>query len=131
MYKPNALSGLGRLSYGAHLLVYPLLGTAYVFLISPYLKKRSEAAEKAEWDMMAKAKKMDPDYFNPFSAIPYHNNPELKYAFAHVNMHGYLNRNHINSKDYLWKSYHNSFDHNEKGSYLYNWTSVHAPRDHN
>ena len=41
---------------------------------------------------MAKAKVVDPDYFNPFSPIPFHNNPELKYVFADVNMRNYLNR---------------------------------------
>jgi hypothetical protein len=62
--------------------------------------------------MMAKAKKVDPDLFNPFSPIPYHNNSELKYVFSHVNMHNYVNKNHLNVKDYVWKDYHRSFDHN-------------------
>jgi hypothetical protein len=130
MYKPNALSALGRLGYGVHLLAYPLAGAFYYFVISPELERRGKAAEQAEWDMMAKARKVDPDLFNPFSAVPYHNNLELKYVFAHVNMHGYLNKNQINPKEYVWKSYHNSYDHNNKGEYLYNWTSVHSPRDH-
>ena len=45
---------------------------------------------------MPKLIKVDPDLFNPFTPLPYHNNPELKYAFAHIKMHGYLNENQIN-----------------------------------
>ena len=78
---------------------------------------------------MPKARKVDPDVFNPFSPIPYHNNAELKYAFAHVNLFNYSNRNHLNPKEYVWKDYHNSFDHNNTNQYLYDWTSMHAKRD--
>ena len=73
---------------------------------------------------MAKAKVVDPDYFNPFTPIPFHNNPELKYVFADINMRKYVNENHINVKDYQWKNYHDSYDHGNKKTYLYNWTSV-------
>ena len=79
---------------------------------------------------MPKAKKVDPDLFNPFSAVPYHNNQELKYLFSHINMHNYVNVNHINAKEYVWKGFHKSFDHNNTNEYMYNWTSVHSPRDH-
>ena len=40
---------------------------------------------------MPKARKVDPDVFNPFTPIPYHNNPELKYAFANIKMFNYTN----------------------------------------
>jgi hypothetical protein len=30
----------------------------------------------------------------------------------------------------VWKNYHNSYDHNNKNAYTYNWTSVHSPVDH-
>ena len=73
---------------------------------------------------MVKPKEMDPDLFNPFSPIPWHNNPELKYAFAHVNMRHYMNKDHINESDYIWKGYHNSYDHNNERKWMYNWTSV-------
>ncbi len=62
-------------------------------------------------DVMAKAKTVDPDDFNPFSAIPFSNNPELKYVFANVDMRKYINEHDINVKDYQWKNYHDSFDH--------------------
>ena len=75
-------------------------------------------------DNMVKAKTMDPDLFNPFSAIPWHNNPELKYTFAHINMRHYMNKDHINEKDYIYKGYHNSYDHDNKKVWLYNWTSI-------
>ena len=35
--------------------------------------------------------RIDPDLYNPFTPIPYHNNPEIKYGLAHIRMHGYLN----------------------------------------
>ena len=95
-FKVNPLSALGRLGYAGHLLFYPLAGAVYVYVVSPYLEQRSKDAEQKEWDMMPKAKKVDPDLFNPFSPIPYHNNLELKYAFAHINMHNHLNHNQIN-----------------------------------
>ncbi len=79
---------------------------------------------------MPKIKPVDPDLFNPFTPVPYHNNAELKYVFADVKMHNYINKNHINPKTYVWKDYHNSYDHNHTNGYLYNWTSIHGPRDH-
>ena len=79
---------------------------------------------------MPKLKKVDPDIFNPFSPVPYHNNPELKYVFAHINMHKHINENHINPETYVWKDYHKSYDHDHKNAYMYNWSSMHGPRDH-
>ena len=56
--------------------------------------------------------KVDPDDFNPFSAIPFHNNTELRYRYAETKMFGYVDKKtHINLKDYTYKSYHNSYDH--------------------
>ena len=129
-YKPNPLSALGRLSYTGHLLFYPLAGAFYMMVVKPYMAKSSVEAEQKEWDSMPKLKKVDPDVFNPFSPIPYHNNPELKYVFASINMHKYVNENHINAEEYVWKDYHNSYDHDHKNAYMYNWTSMHGPRDH-
>jgi hypothetical protein len=80
---------------------------------------------------MCKAKKVDPDVFSPFSPIPYHNNPELKYQFAHVHMHNFVNENQISTKDYAWRDFHNSYDHDHKNAYTYNWTSVHGAIDDN
>lgn len=131
MSKTNALSQFGRMSYGVHLLLYPSLLGLYVFGLKPWNDRRNKAAADAEWESMPKAKKVDPDLFNPFTPIPYHNNPELKYAFAHINMHGFLNENQINVQNYVWKNYHNSYDHNSQGGYLYNWTSVHSAIDDN
>ena len=73
---------------------------------------------------MAKARPVDPDLFNPFTPIPFHNNPELRYVYAHINLRKYVNKHHINTKDYIWKSYHDSYDHGSKKTYLYNWSSV-------
>lgn len=94
--KVNPLSFLGRMSYGAHLLAYPSLVAIYVFGVGPWYAKRNQAAEDKEWAGMPKAKIVDPDLFNPFTPIPYHNNVELKYAFANVKMHNYVNENHLN-----------------------------------
>lgn len=80
---------------------------------------------------MSKARKVDPDLFNPFSPIPYHNSPDVRYTFAKVNMHNYLNENHLNPENYIWKDFHNSYDHDHKNAYMYNWTSLHAPKDDN
>ena len=128
-YRANPLSALGRMGYGIHLLFYPGAVLTYLFAIKPIMAKRNEASEQAQWDAMPKPRKVDPDLFNPFSPIPYHNNPELKYAFAHVHLFNYTNRNHLNSKEYVWKDYHNSYDHNNTNDYLYNWVSMHSKRD--
>ena len=128
-FRPNALSTFGRMSWGAHLLVYPALIGAYVFGVKPYLANSAKKQEEAEWASMPKLRKIDPDLFNPFTPIPYHNNPELKYAFANVRMHNRLNKNQIDVDNYLWKGYHNSYDHNNKAAYAYNWVSLHSPND--
>lgn len=128
-FRANPLSNLGRMGYGAHLLFYPSLLAVYILGVKPYLASKKAADEKKEWDAIPKARKVDPDLFNPFSAIPYHNNSELKYAFANVNLHNYVNKNHINVNDYVWKSFHNSFDHGNKNAYQYNWVSMHGPKE--
>ena len=130
-FRANPLSTFGRMSWGAHVLVYPSILAAYIFGVKPYLAQKAVAQEESEWASMPKTKKIDPDLFNPFSPIPYHNNLELKYGFAHIHLHGYLNENQINTKTYVWKGFHNSFDHNDKESHNYNWTSLHSARDHN
>ena len=124
MSRSNAMSALGRMGWGTHMLAYPTLLGAYIFGYKPY-KAAEEEAEKARvMEDMAKAKTVDPDLFNPFTAIPFHNNPELKYVFADVNLRSYTNEHHINAKDYIWKGYNDSYDHGDKKVHQYNWSSV-------
>ena len=130
-FRPNALSTFGRMSWGTHLLIYPSLLVAYLFGVKPYMANSAKKQEESEWANMPKLRKIDPDLFNPFTPIPYHNNPELKYGFAHIHMHNKINSNQIDTKTYVWKGYHNSYDHDNKESYVYNWTSLHSPRDDN
>ena len=122
--RSNSMSAFGRMSYTTHLAFYPATFVFYQLVIAPWRKSSADAAKKAEWDGLIKARPVDPDIFNPFTQIPYHNNPELKYVFAHTNMKNYVNQNHINPSEYLWKNYHHSFDHNNQKQYTYNWTSV-------
>ena len=128
-FKPNPLSALGRMSYSAHLLLYPTLLGVYLLGVKPYMNSSKKKQEEKEWDSMPKARKVDPDLFNPFTAIPYHNNYDLKYVFSHVNMHNYVNKNHINPEEYAWKNFHYSFDHNHDKVYTYNWVSMTGPRE--
>lgn len=128
-FRPNALSTFGRMSWGTHLLVYPGILSLYLYVIKPYMKENDAKSEKEQWERMPKAKRVDPDLFNPFSPIPYHNSPEVRYGFAHINMHNYLNENHVNTKGYVWKNFHNSYDHDNKEVYAYNWVSLHSPND--
>ncbi|CAI2384953.1 unnamed protein product [Moneuplotes crassus] len=118
----NAGSNLGRLSYSAHMLFYPTAFVLYQFVYKPYSAAQNEKAKKADWEALPKARKVDRDIFNPFTPIPFHNNRELKYAYAHINMLDYVNENHVNVKDYPYKQYHNSYS--EDNEYLYNWTST-------
>ena len=124
MSRSNALSALGRMGWGTHFLFYPTAVAFYYGVYTPYAEGQERAAKEAEMEAMAKAKVVDPDTFNPFTPIPFHNNPELKYVFAETNMRKYVNENHINVQDYQWKNYNDSYDHGNKKTYKYNWTSV-------
>lgn len=121
----NALSMFGRMSYGAHLTLYPIVGGTAYFLYNTY-KASADATAAAEAEATApKAVAVDPDLFNPFTAIPFHNNKELNYRYADVKLHGYLDKNtQLNVKNYHWKNYHNSFDHDNKRVYMWNWISM-------
>ena len=112
------------MSWGTHMLFYPSCYLLYRFWWVPRSKRVAEQTHKQLMDEMCKAKPVDPDYFNPFTPIPFHNNPELKYVYADINMKNYVNQNHINVNDYYWKGFHNSFDHGNKKTYMYNWTCV-------
>ena len=64
---------------------------------------------------MPKVKPVDPDNFNPFTPIPFHNNPELRYRYAGVRLHKYLDtKTQLNVNDTPYKAFHDSFDHNNK-----------------
>ena len=74
---------------------------------------------------MPKAKAVDPDNFNPFSAIPFHNNVELRYRYANNQMFNYLNvKTQMNTNDYVYKTFHDSYDHGNKRQHTYNWVST-------
>ena len=125
----NALSGFGRMGYYTHFSFYPLMAAAYFFGYKPYAAAGEEADKKAKWDELLKAKPVDPDLFNPFTPIPYHNNIELKYVFAHINMRNYVDKEHLNVDDYIWKSFHDSYDHGNKKKHYYNWTNIWGRKD--
>ena len=121
----NALSMFGRMSYGAHMVSTALLVGSTYFLGTSYMKSSADAQDKADWENMPKLKKVDPDLFNPFSPIPFHNNPELKYRYANMKLHGYVDsKTHINVKDYPYKGFHDCYDHSDKKQHYYNWISV-------
>ena len=124
MKQANMLSALGRVSYTTHMALYPILGGSLWFVYNAYSTKSAAAAKEAFEANMPKAKPVDPDNFNPFTAIPFHNNPELRYRYANYRMVNYLNKDtHINEKDYPFRGFHDSFDHGDKKRYLYNWVS--------
>ena len=121
----NTLSIFGRMSYGAHMaLTVFLVGGAGSFY-SSYSKMSAEQAEKDLYENMPKAQKVDPDLFNPFTPMPFHNNIENKYRYADVKLHGYLNaKTQLNVNDYAYKSFHDCYDHSNKKQHYYNWISV-------
>ena len=124
MSRTNAMSTLGRMSWGVHALFYPTTLALYFGAWKPYTERSEKAAKEQEWEEMCKAKPVDPDHFNPFTPVPFSNNPELKYFFANVNMRSYLNKEQISERDYMWKSYHNVYDHGNAKSYQWNWSSI-------
>ena len=125
--RTNALSALGRLGYGPSALIYPGILGYYVFVSMPKGKKEELEGNREVLALQTQDKPVDPDLFNPFSAIPFHNNPEMKYIYADVKMRNYINRDQINVEDYFYKAYHNSYDHGNKKTHLYNWVSVGIP----
>ena len=78
------------MSYGAHLTLYPIVGGTTYFLWTTYKTSADAAQAKTDAETAPKAKACDPDLFNPFTAIPFHNNKELIYRYADVRLHGYL-----------------------------------------
>ena len=120
----NSLSFFGRMGYWTHMAFYPTVLSVYLLGIKPMRLASAEKAAKQDWEDLVAARTVDPDTFNPFTPVPYHNNPELTYVYAHIDMRNYVNANHINVKDYVWKSYHNSYDHGDKQTHRYNFTKV-------
>ena len=118
------LSALGRVSYTTHLALYPIIGGSIWFIKAAYSASSEKAAAEAFEKSMPKAKAVDPDNFNPFSVIPFHNNPELRYRYANYKMHNYLNKDtQMNVADYTFRGFHDSYDHSNKKVHLYNWVS--------
>ena len=125
----NALSAMGRMSYGAHLVLYPMIGGSVYFMGSTWLKNNAEAAKKQAEESLPAYRSVDPDDFQPFSAIPFHNNPELRYRYANTKMFGYLNsENHLNARDYPYRTYFDVYDHDNSKTYKFTWVS-NAPSD--
>ena len=112
------------MGYLTHLAMYPLIGGSAYFIYSSRSKAAAEQQEKDAWERMPKLKAVDPDNFNPFSAIPFHNNPEMRYRYAETRLHNYIDHTvHRNLNDYNYKYYHDSFDHNNKHAHLYSYVS--------
>ena len=110
--KTNGLSALGRMSYAAHLGLYPVVGGTAFFLISNWSKHSAQKERQAAIDALPKDRAVDPDDFQPFSAVPFHNNTESRYRYADLKMHNYLRKdNQMNMKDYFFKGFYNSYDH--------------------
>ena len=123
--RTNFMSALGRTNYTVHYMFYPTFMGLVYFVGLPWKAERDAAAKAAEWEGMVKRKAVDPDLFNPFSPIPFHNSIQVHYGTAHIKMQNFVKESsHINEDTYVWKNYHHSFDHGNKKSYTYNWTSV-------
>ena len=118
----NMLSALGRVSYTGHIFLYPLIGGTSYFLWNAMSKTEAEAKEEAD-AKLPKLKTVDPDLFNPFTPIPYHNNLELKYRYADVKMRNYVDHTHTNPRNSPFSSFHDVYDHGRKKMHLYNWVS--------
>ena len=74
---------------------------------------------------MPSLRPVDPDFFQPFSAIPYHNNKELHYRYANTKLFNFVDaKNQLNVANYAYKGFHDSYDHSDKKKHLYNWTSA-------
>ena len=125
MARLNALSAFGRMNYASHMALYPAFFGSIFFVYTQWSTSSAKAAAIADEKAMPKAQAVDPDNFNPFSAIPFHNNPELKYRYAETSMFKYLDpKTQINTKDYTYKLFHYSYDHDNEKTYTFNWVSM-------
>ena len=116
---------LGKMSYGAHLTLYPLIIGSGYFAYSSWSKSSAEKAKQAEIDGMPGLRPVDPDNFNPFTPVPFHNNPELRYRYAGIRMWNFLDKKtHLNVENYPYKQYHDVYDHTGAKKHLYNWVSL-------
>ena len=121
----NALSMLGRMNYGGTMIAQTLVVGGGIYGYNIWSAHGAAKQAEEDKDNLPTLKTVDPDLFNPFTAIPFHNNPELKYRFANMKMHGYLDpKTHLNLKDYSYKGFHDSYDHSDKKQHYYNWISV-------
>ena len=131
MAQRNPLSALGRMSYSAQLITYPIAGLFYMYVMKPMYDKSVEDGKKRDEAMYPKARTVDPDLYTPFTPIPFHNNFTLKAAHKDLKMFGYINEHHINPQSYFHKQYFHSFNHEDKDlSHTYNWHSFHGGFNH-
>ena len=121
-FAPNALSSIGRLSFSAHLAVYPILIMAYSLRKKHSAKKQAIKKEKNK--IVYEVAPQDPDLFNAFTAIPYHANKELKYSLMGIEMKGYLNKNSLHPQTYEFRSFLDSFDFQGENDHYFDWTVV-------
>ena len=119
---PNILSYIGKANYIGVLAIYAGIGFAYFKFISPYLKKKKNEEEETFIKMLLAVPPVDMRTHNPFTPIPFHNNPELLFRYGDTNFHNYLNQNNINVDNYLYSDYYFTNDKGDK-SYIYNWSS--------
>ena len=125
----NTWSAFGRMSYGAHMVSTVLVIGSAGFLYKARAAASAAAQALEDQENLPKLKKVDPDLFQPFSPIPFHNNMEHKYRYANMKMHGYLDaKTQLNLKDYPYKGFHDCYDHSNKKKHYYDWVSV-VPSD--
>ena len=124
MSRTNALSAMGRMGWSTHFMIYPTIAGLYFGAYKPYAKRQEEASLANDYEILSKAKAVDPDHFNPFTPIPFNNNPELKYVFANIKLRNFTNEHHISNTDYMWRSYHDSYDHGNQRTHKWNWSSM-------
>ena len=80
--RTNLLSNIGRLSHGTLWLLYPGVIATYALWYKPKQAADELEAKRESLRIQSDDVPVDPDLFNPFSAIPFHNNPELKYIYG-------------------------------------------------
>lgn len=110
------------MSHTAHLLTYPLVGLLYWKLWRPHSAQKKAAEEEAKWANLPEVPELQPELMNEFTPLPFHNNQELRYALAKINMRGYLNKNGLNVNEYMYRNYFQPCS-QEDTSYLFDWVN--------
>jgi len=105
-----------------------VVSTLYVLYKIRKDQKASVAEAKAEAQKIQnltlyppKTESIDYNKFSPYTPIQYYVDEYTKYQNYHLDLVGYLNENQINTSNYYYRDYHDSYDTKNSNHRNNNW----------